>query len=102
MRFATLSTVILANAIGALALEGLAESVKDFPKCSYSAFKKALDKEGCDVKNVGSGTFDCLCKHLESIVVSVSMSRLDANCQASMSTSPQREALVNKSFLTCM
>lgn len=85
MRFHTLSAVIVANAIGALALETLSESVKDFPQCSLSAFKKALDKEGCDVKNVGTGTFDCLCKHLESIVVSMSMSKLDANCQASKS-----------------
>ncbi|KAJ6780264.1 hypothetical protein PWT90_04237 [Aphanocladium album] len=82
MRFATLSTVIVANAIGALAVESLSESIKDFPKCSYSAFKNALDKEGCDVKNVGTGTLDCLCKHLQSIVVTMTMSKLDANCQA--------------------
>ncbi|TQV93344.1 hypothetical protein V2A60_010231 [Cordyceps javanica] len=86
MRFPALSAVVAANAIGALALESLSESVKDFPQCSYSAFKKALDKEGCDVKNIGSGTFDCLCKHLASIVVTMSSSKLDANCQANWST----------------
>lgn len=86
MRFSVVSTAILANAIGALAIETLSESVKDFPECSLSAFKKALDKEGCDVKTVGSGTFDCLCKHLASIVVTMTQSKIDANCQASMYT----------------
>ncbi|OAA72104.1 hypothetical protein ISF_01177 [Cordyceps fumosorosea ARSEF 2679] len=85
MRFSTLSAVIMANAMGALAIESLSESVKDFPQCSYSAFKNALSKEGCDVKNIGAGTFDCLCKHLQSIVVTMVTSKLDANCQANWS-----------------
>ncbi len=88
MRFPTLSAVIVANAIGALAIESLSESVKDFPQCSLSAFKNALQKEGCDIKSIGAGTFDCLCKHVASVVVTMSSSKLDANCQASTSLSP--------------
>ena len=77
------TAVVVANAIAAAAIESLSDAVKDFPQCSLSAFKKALDKEGCDVKSVGGGTFDCMCKHLESIVVTMSTSGIDANCEAS-------------------
>lgn len=83
MRVSVLSAALVANALGALAIDSLSEGVKDFPQCSLSAFKKALDKEGCDVKNVGAGTFDCLCKHLASIVVTMTTSKIDANCEAS-------------------
>ncbi|EGX95116.1 hypothetical protein CCM_03388 [Cordyceps militaris CM01] len=90
MRFSTLSVVVVANAIGALALGSLSESVKDFPQCSLSAFKNALDKEGCDVKNIGSGTFDCLCDHLASVAVTMSLSGLDLNCRANWSSALTR------------
>ncbi|OAA75326.1 hypothetical protein LEL_07314 [Akanthomyces lecanii RCEF 1005] len=86
MRLSTLSAVIVANAVGALAVESLSESVKDLPQCSYSAFKNALEKEGCDVKDVGAGTFDCMCKHVASIAVTMAMDKVDANCQANWST----------------
>ncbi|OAA40226.1 hypothetical protein BBO_06284 [Beauveria brongniartii RCEF 3172] len=86
MRFFTFAALGVANAIGALALESLSESVKDFPQCSYSAFKNALEKEGCDVKSIGAGTFDCLCKHVASIIVTMTSSKIDANCQANWGT----------------
>lgn len=89
MRFSAISAAIVANAVGALAAESLSESVKDFPQCSYSAFKNALEKEGCDVKDIGAGTFDCMCKHVASIVVTMVTGKVDANCQASTSWSPQ-------------
>lgn len=83
MRVSVLSTVVVANVFGAVALESLSDFVKDFPQCSLSAFKKALEKEGCDTTSVGTPTFDCLCKHLTSIVVTMSTSGIDANCNAS-------------------
>ncbi|OAQ96133.1 hypothetical protein LLEC1_01041 [Akanthomyces lecanii] len=86
MRFSTLSALIVTNAVGALAAESLSESVKDFPQCSYSTFKNALEKEGCDVKDIKTGTFDCMCKHVASIVVTMATSKVDPNCQANWST----------------
>lgn len=83
MRVLVLSIAVLANVFGAVALESLSDFVKDFPQCSLSAFKKALEKEGCDTTSVGTPTFDCLCKHLTSIVVTMSTSGIDANCNAS-------------------
>ncbi|KAK3191157.1 hypothetical protein K4F52_002743 [Lecanicillium sp. MT-2017a] len=82
MRAAISTIVVLGGALGATAIGSLSEFIVDIPSCSYSSFSKAVEKEGCDVKNVSADTLKCLCKHLTSIVVSMTTDDLDLNCQA--------------------
>lgn len=86
MRAAISTIVVLGGALGATAIGSLSEFIVDIPSCSYSSFSKAVEKEGCDVKNVNADTLKCLCKHLTSIVVTMNTDDLDLNCQASKLT----------------
>lgn len=83
MRAVTLFAVIFANAIGATALEGLSGYVGDIPSCAYSALAKAMLEAGCKTTSVNAADFDCICKHLGSIAITVSR-EVEIHCSAGM------------------
>ncbi|KND87025.1 hypothetical protein TOPH_08323 [Tolypocladium ophioglossoides CBS 100239] len=85
MRTSTLFTAVLANALGATALEGLSGYVGDVPSCAYSTFAKAMSEAGCATTSVNAADFDCICKHMGSIAITVARG-VDVKCSADFTT----------------
>lgn len=84
MKAASFYALTLTSILGVAAIESLSEYVGDVPKCAYSAFTESVEKEGCNTKDVNASTFDCICKHMASIVITV-VREVDSNCNASKS-----------------
>ena len=82
MKGSTLVTILVVNILGVAALDTLAGYTADIPKCAYSEFKKAMESENCEVSDVDSSSFECLCKHSSAIAVAVAKGVNDAQCSA--------------------
>ncbi|KAK8009635.1 hypothetical protein PG989_000568 [Apiospora arundinis] len=67
-----ISTVFLALVAQSCALESLSQYVEDIPSCAHAALASAMRGEGCKTSDVNAETFDCMCRHMTPIVVSVS------------------------------
>ncbi|KAK8048089.1 hypothetical protein PG996_016153 [Apiospora saccharicola] len=65
------STLLLGLASQIHALESLSEDVEDIPSCSHAALASAMTKEQCAIADIDSATFDCLCRHMTPILISV-------------------------------
>lgn len=90
MRTSAILAALVANGLCATALDvqsSLSASVNAIPQCSLSAFKSALDKQGCDTNTAAAATFDCLCKSVTDISASMALSVSDADCLTSESSS---------------
>ncbi|KAJ4253900.1 hypothetical protein NW762_010298 [Fusarium torreyae] len=79
MRPSYMIAIIVANVMGALALDTIAGYTKDIPSCAFSSFKKVMESEKCEVDDVDASSFECLCRHLSAIAVGVSKS-VDSQC----------------------
>ncbi|KAK7409515.1 hypothetical protein QQX98_008299 [Neonectria punicea] len=83
MKGSTLATILAVNVLGvSAALDTLAGYTADIPECAYSEFKKAMESENCEVSDVDSSSFECLCKHSSAIAVAVAKGVNDAQCSA--------------------
>ncbi|KAK8137415.1 hypothetical protein PG984_002908 [Apiospora sp. TS-2023a] len=51
--------------------KSLSEDVEDIPSCSHAALASAMTKEQCTITDINSTTFDCLCRHMTPILISV-------------------------------
>lgn len=83
MRLTTFSTFLLASALTVRALESLSGYAKDIPKCAYAPLVDGMKQEGCDISQVTSEDFDCLCKHVSAIAIIVAKS-VESTCSAGM------------------
>lgn len=82
MKVSLFITVLLAEVLSVGAqMDTIGDYASDIPSCAFSAFKKALQSEECDVDNVGTDTLDCFCRHLSAVAVAVAQdSSVDSQC----------------------
>lgn len=81
MKVAAVSVIFASSVIGvnAVNLESLAGYVNDIPQCALPGLRKGFADYQCSTDG-GPDSFDCLCKHVGSLAITISQSGANANC----------------------